>query len=132
MIHSFREEALMIGIGRSALAAAAFGLCGLIACSDTTGLSTTSPSAVTLASGSGGGGTIPQVAGDWIGQYHYDFAFGMPADISHAALMTLAEDASGNLTGRFCLGVVSPGCFPLKGKAQNDGWRRLARARPAP
>jgi hypothetical protein len=36
---------------------------------------------------------------------------------------TLREStfASGNLTGRFCLGVVSPGCFPLKGKAQNDG-----------
>jgi hypothetical protein len=77
-------------------------------------------------SGSGGGGAaVPRIEGTWHGQYTWAVpAFGgpLPANVTNQALMTLVEDAAGNLGGRFCYGAVpSPGCLPLKGKVQSNG-----------
>jgi hypothetical protein len=121
----------------SALAVLALTTLALGACRDATSPSATA-SGISLASGSGGGGgggagTIPQIAGAWQGEYHYDFAFGAPADVTHAAWMTLNEDAAGNLTGSFCLSKVpSPGCFPMRGRVQSNGSVQLEFAADAP
>jgi hypothetical protein len=76
-----------------------------------------------IALAGGGGKNIPQIAGNWLGQYTYEIMFGVaaPPNVTREVIMTLAEDAAGNLTGQFCLGVVSPGCFLLKGKVQDTG-----------
>jgi hypothetical protein len=83
--------------------------------------------------GSGGGGAtgvspviagsaiakIPQIAGDWRGSYSYQqFATGATATPNnHEVLMMLNQDKD-NVTGRFCLGAVSPGCFLVKGRVK--------------
>jgi hypothetical protein len=97
-------------------------------------LSLALPGITLAASGSGGGGggkggtataapAIPQIAGLWNGSYSYvTFATGAEASANyHQALMTLAEDSSGNLSGRFCLGAESPGCYLVKGKTLSGG-----------
>jgi len=77
------------------------------------------------AGGGGGGGTstaIPDLAGTWHGFYSYLlFATGAVASPNnHEVLMFLNQDTQGNLTGTFCLGLVSPGCFLVKGKVGAD------------
>jgi hypothetical protein len=67
---------------------------------------------VSAQGGSGGGGssgggggtpnTVPQIAGAWHGQEHYDpslSVFLLPAFMNPALSMTLNEDVAGNLTG---------------------------------
>jgi hypothetical protein len=61
------------------------------------------------------------VSGTWRGTYHYDFAAFGPVDVTRKALITLNEDPSGNLSGRFCNETESPGCYALVGKVQSNG-----------
>ena len=93
----------------------------LLVCSSA--LLLTMPATTTAGSG-GNGGTVPQIGGTWHGQYTWMvFATGAtaPSEITRQVIMTLNEDAAGNLTGSFCLGQQSPGCFWLKGKVQSNG-----------
>jgi len=120
---------------KSLIGAAAFAGLFLTGCND----SATSPTRVapggSLASGgsgsgggtSGGGGStgggstssIPQVAGTWRGQEHYDpslSAFFLPGFMDPAMSLTLSEDAAGNLTGiDNIMGIA------LTGKASSNG-----------
>lgn len=105
----------------------ALGLILIAACKDST--APTSPSVAaplySQGSGSGGGGgsaPLPDVRGVWRGTYHYEFAAFGPSDVTRDALVTLNEDAAGNLSGTFCQGGrSSPGCNALGGKVQSNG-----------
>lgn len=84
--------------------------------------------AMALGGSAGSGGTVPQIGGTWRGQYTWVvFATGAtaPSDVTRQVIMTLNEDLAGNLTGLFCLGQESPGCFSLKGKVQSNGTVQL-------
>ena len=67
----------------------------------------------------GGGGSIPQVAGTWRGQEHYDpslSAFFLPGFMDPPVAFTLVEDAAGNLTGTDDrMGIA------ITGKASSNG-----------
>jgi hypothetical protein len=104
----------------------ALGLMLVTACTDST--FPTSPSVAgplySQGSGSGGGGgsaILPDVRGVWRGTYHYDFAAFGPVDVTRKALVTITEDASGNLGGSFCNETESPGCYALTGRVQSNG-----------
>jgi len=70
----------------------------------------------------GGGGSassIPQVAGTWRGQEHYDpslSAFFLPGFMDPAMSLTLSEDAAGNLTG-----IDNIMAIAVTGKASSNG-----------
>jgi len=87
----------------------------------------------TLAAGGGGNGggggnvvnvvagsaiaKLPQLAGTWRGSYSYlAFATGAVATPNHHEVLMFLNQAKDNVTGTFCLGAVSPGCFLVKGK----------------
>lgn len=104
---------------RSLLGAAAVTGVLLAGCSDSTTAPTRIAPTVSLASGGsgsgggslgGGGGTggsggsqsVPQVAGTWRGQEHYDpslSVFFLPAFMNPPVSLTIVQDAAGNLTG---------------------------------
>jgi hypothetical protein len=65
---------------------------------------------------------VPQVAGTWRGSYSYlAFATGAAASPNNHEVIMFLNQSKDKLTGTFCLGAVSPGCFQIKGdvKAPN-------------
>lgn len=69
--------------------------------------------------GGGGGGAIPQIAGTWYGQVF----FPSPPQTDQG-VMTLSEDASGNITGTVNFGPQFA-IVPVTGSAKNDGTFQL-------
>jgi hypothetical protein len=71
---------------------------------------------VALAAGGGGGGggtvTLPQLGGNWTGQ----ISFPAPPSLTQA-ILTLNQDAAGNLTGQLCTQF----CAPATGRLNTDG-----------
>jgi hypothetical protein len=85
-----------------------------------------------LAKGGGGGGgaALPQIGGFWHGSYTY-LVSAVPTPVTREVVITLAEDASGNVGGQYCLGVASPGCFAVRGRVQTDATVQLQLAGPS-
>jgi hypothetical protein len=105
----------------------AVGLILVAACTDSALPTSPSIASPLYSQGSGGGGggggsaVLPDVRGVWRGTYHYDFAAFGPVDVTRNALVTITEDGSGNLGGRFCNEKESPGCSPITGRVQSNG-----------
>ena len=82
--------------------------------------------------GAGPGGTaLPQIGGFLHGSYTY-LVSPAPTPVTHEVVLTLAEDAAGNVGGQYCLGAVaSPGCFAVRGRVRTDGSFQLQLAGPS-
>jgi hypothetical protein len=69
--------------------------------------------------GGGGGAALPQVAGTWRGQLHYDASLSIyfqPSQMNPPVAMAVSEDATGALTGTdLRMGI------PITGKASSNG-----------
>jgi hypothetical protein len=95
------------------------------------------PVAAAFPGGASGGGTrpggtgLPQIGGSLHGSYTY-LVSPAPTPVTHEVVLTLAEDAAGNVGGQYCLGAVaSPGCFAVRGKVRTDGSFQLQLAGPS-
>jgi hypothetical protein len=90
---------------------------------------------VILAGGPGGGGggggnvvtvvagsavaAVPQVAGNYHGSYSYQvLGVGLVAPPNNHEVLMFVNQSKDKLTGTFCLGAVSPGCFQVKGNVK--------------